>query len=342
MIHARKGGNALIAAFIGLFVLAAPAAAQTAQLGPSVVTTTVAPNGKYSYLVNGKDTLFVGMGYNPIYRYLSAPQRAADYQRDFKILCQAGVNTITGWDTDKGYDQDKFDELTLDSANRYGIGVVMPVALPPNADYSDPSLTGSLLRDAAAKVQRFKNNPGLRMWGVGNEVLVNMPEEVHATYLAFYLSLIDTIHAADPNHPVIYRDAEDSSVPELAQALQDSGDPRPWLLYGSNIYSTETNDILNRWPSYNLGRPMVVTEFGVEGRTPALRALGYATMWSTIRAHPDYVLGGAPYAWTTAGPEPTDKKWGLVDANSKPVDNTFSTLQTLWRRELKVTSPQCG
>jgi hypothetical protein len=332
-----------LGAVAALLLTAAPATAQTARVGPSVVSTAVLPNGHYSYLVNGKDSLFIGMGYNPIYRYLPTQQRAANYQRDFRALCLGGVNTITGWDTDKGYDQDKFDEITLDTASKYGIGVVMPIALPPDGDYTNPNVVGSLVQAAATKVSRFRANPGVRMWGLGNEVLVNMPAEMHDAYLAAYLSVADMIHAADPNHPVIYRDAEDSSVPEIAQALEDSGDPRPWLLYGANIYSTEMNDILNRWPSYNMGRPLFVTEFGAEGRTPAERALGYASMWSTIRAHPDYVMGGAPYAWTTAGPEPTDKKWGLVDGSSRPVDNTLNTLQTLWHREpAKANGPQCG
>src|SRR6266581_4583159 len=104
---------------------------------PSVVTTVKAPDGSYKYLVNGQEQLFIGMGYDPIYRYLPRDQRAANYHRDFQILREAGVNTITGWDADKGYEQDKFDELTLDIANIYGIGVVMALNLPPEGDYNN-------------------------------------------------------------------------------------------------------------------------------------------------------------------------------------------------------------
>ena len=56
------------------------------------------PDGAYQYLVDGQPQVFIGMGYDAIYRYLSDDERAASYRRDFQILRDAGVNTITGWD----------------------------------------------------------------------------------------------------------------------------------------------------------------------------------------------------------------------------------------------------
>jgi beta-galactosidase/beta-glucuronidase len=285
----------------------------------------------------------VGIGYNPIYRNLPAQTRLAMYRKDFIIMCRAGVNTITGWDADKGYDQDKFDELTLDTANQYGIGVVMPVYLPPDADYRDPSVVAELAETAREKVERFKGNPGVRMWGIGNEVMNNMANpDMYQPFLAAYLSIIDVVHQIDTNHPVIYREAEDDFVPAIVQALHDSGDPRPWFLYGMNVYDKPPGPILDRWPAYELDRPLFVSEFGAEGKTAADRAQGYASMWRAIRAHRDWVAGGAPYAWTTAGPEPTDSTWGLMDGNSWPVDGTFGALQQLWRAEPRANHGKCA
>jgi beta-galactosidase/beta-glucuronidase len=330
----------LLAALLALVsLLANPLAAAAAG---SVVTTAVAPGNRYSYLVNGQEQLFVGMGYNPIYRYLPPLLRAADYRRDFRLLCQAGVNTITGWDADKGYDQDKFDELTLDTAGQYGIGVVMPIYMPPDGNYQDPQLIGSLFSDTLAKVQRFKNNPALRMWGVGNEVLTVMPPDMYPNFLQVYLNVIDLVHQADPNHPVIYREAEDEFVPMLAQLLHDSGDHRPWWLYGMNVYDKDPEPILRRWPSYGLDRPLFVSEFGSRGVTPGSRAQAYAGMWRSIRSHPDFVLGGAPYVWSANGPEPTDKIWGLTDAAGQPTDGTLPALQQLWQPESKANHSVCG
>lgn len=306
---------------------------------PSAVSTAKAPDGSYKYIVNGREQVLIGMGYDPIYRNLPDAQRQANYRRDFALLRNAGVNTITGWDADKGYEQDKFDELTLDTANEFGLGVVMPLNLSPEGDYRDPVFVGALKQQARDKLQRFKDYPALRMWGVGNEVYWVMNPDMWPAFSKAYLEIIDLFHEMDPNHPVIYREAEDTYVPELAQALRDSGDMRPWLLYGMNIYDKDPRSILSHWPDLGLDRPMMVSEFGAEGSGTASRAAGYVDMWRAVREFPQYVFGGAPYVWTTAGPEPTDKIWGLMDINSRPVDGTFALLSREWQREPSANRP---
>lgn len=302
---------------------------------PSFVTTDRLADGSYRYIVNGKPQLFVGMGYNPIYRYLSDEERAARYDYDFQLLSEAGINHIIGWDADKGYDQDKWDELTLDYAHKYGLGAIMPFYLPPLGDYRDEAFIEGLMEEAAAKIERFKNHPALRIWGVGNEVLTDMPpgNRMKPAFARFYLRLVDMFRSLDPNHPVIFREAEDTFVPAINNVLGRSGDERPWLLYGMNIYTMALERILEEWPYEGNGRPLIVTEFGAEPDTPGGRAEGYLLMWQMIRAHPEYTLGGAPYAWTIDGPEPTDLKWGLTDSGSVPVDDTFERLAAEWRRE---------
>ena len=298
--------------------------------GPSYVTYVQQPDGSYQYMVNGQPQLFIGMGYDPIYRYLPDEQRRANYERDFAMLRDAGVNTITGWDADKGYEQDKFDEITLNTAEEYGLGVVMPMNLPPDGAYDDPQYVDQLLAEARAKVERFRDYPALRMWGVGNEVFWIMDPDMYPAFEDAYLKIVDLFHQLDPNHPVIYRESEDRYVPEFTQMLEDSGDMRPWLLYGMNIYDKDPRPILRDWPSWGLDRPVLVSEFGGEGQTGAQRAKAYLEMWQGIRQFPRYVIGGAPYVWTVAGPEPTDEVWGLMDANSRPVDETFGVLSRAW------------
>ncbi|OGO05047.1 MAG: hypothetical protein A2Y60_04415 [Chloroflexi bacterium RBG_13_54_9] len=301
---------------------------------PCYVTVEKAGDGTFRYLVNGSPQLFIGMGYNPIYRYLSDEERAANYDRDFRILCEAGVNHIIGWDADKGYEQDKFDELTLDYAHKYGLGVVMPFYLPPDGDYMDEAFCESLLEEAATKVARFKDHPALRMWGVGNEVLIEMPsEDMQIAFGQFYPRIADLVHSLDPNHPVIYREAEEVFSTGVCDVMRQTVLERSWFFYGMNAYTMRLEQILDAWPSQMPGCPIFVTEFGAEPSSDGDRMLGYLNMWRMIRAHPEYVLGGAPYAWTTAGPEPTDIIWGLMDENSQPVDDTFEELAEDWHRE---------
>lgn len=140
---------------------------------------------------------------------------------------------------------------------------------------------------------------------------------------------------------MIYREAEDEFVPMFAQLLRDSGDRRPWWLYGMNIYDKDPEPILRRWPSNGLDRPLVISEFGSRGAPPAGRPQAYAGMWRSIRSHPDFVLGGAPYVWSVNGPEPTDKIWGLMDAAALPLDGTFQALQQLWLPEPKANHNIC-
>ncbi len=330
------------AALLSLLIFASTSLNAAADTQPVLVSTGTTVDHRHVYLVNGIETPFIGMGYNPIYRNLPTATRLAMYRKDFTILCRAGVNTITGWDSDKGYEQDKFDELTLDTANQFGIGVVLPIYMPPDADYTDPVTVSALTDYARTKVLRFRNHPAVRMWGVGNEVMNNMAtSDTYQPFLNAYMGIIDAVHQLDPNHPVIYREAEDDYVPLIVQTLQASGDMRPWFLYGENIYDKPAGPVLDRWPTYGLDRPLFVSEFGTEGRTPADRAAGYASMWRDIRGHADWVAGGAPYAWTTAGPEPTDNKWGLMDKNGWPVDGTFNALQQLWRADPRSNHTKC-
>ncbi len=62
-----------------------------------------------------------------------------------------------------------------------------------------------------------------------------------------------------------------------------------------------------------------VSEFAPGGMSVPDRPDGFATMWGYVRRHPDYVLGGAVYAWTRNGPEGVDRNFGLTD-DGTPVD----------------------
>ncbi|MCL5960223.1 MAG: hypothetical protein M1358_13085 [Chloroflexi bacterium] len=333
-----------ITIIFSLILLLTPALSLTSEASPATEaepnTVNVEQNddGSHTYLVDGRPQFLVGMGYNVIYRNLPDEERAARYDADFSRMHAAGINTIMGWDADKGYEQDKFDQLTLDRALEHDLGVVMPFVLPPDGNYADTALQEQLKADLIAKVETYKDHPALRMWGVGNEVMQDVVANGQAEdFGRFYLELADAVHEVDPNHPVIYREAEDGYLPYLAWYQADGGVDRPWLLYGMNAYTMRLQDILAGWPSLSNGMPLFITEFAPEGWSRADRPDGYLKMWEMIRSHPEYVLGGAPYVWTTDGPEPGDRNFGLVDANGNPMDGSLEALTKEFQKASAAT-----
>lgn len=306
------------------------AAIATRSLYPPSVVTVAGEGFDYTYEVNGARETIRGVGYNAIYRYLSPEVRAQMYDRDFWLMRRAGINTIEGWDQDKGYVQDKFDELLLTKAEEWGIGVIMPYYLSPSADYTDYDYRARIAEDVANWVRHYKDYSAVRMWGLGNEVLFAMEFDEDGkqarAFAEFLVELADMVHDIDPNHPVIYRESEDVYVPILRDAITKDGIKRSWLVYGMNVYTFRIGQILSDWPEHGLDLPVVVSEFAPVGLQDDERAAGYAEMWRTLRSYPPYVFGGLAYVWTTEGPEPVDREFGLLYGNDVAVDDSFNQL----------------
>ncbi|MBI4320790.1 MAG: hypothetical protein HY675_20045 [Chloroflexi bacterium] len=310
--------------------------------GSSVVTIS-GSQFDYVYTVNGQRQGIRGVGYNSVYRFLTPGERAERYRKDFVQMKKSGINTIIGWEKDKGYDHDRFDELTLGVAQEYGIGVIMPYYLPPDANYKDPSLREWLKQNVAAMVERFKDCPAVRMWGIGNEVLFAIEGDERAQGFAeFYVELADMVRQLDPNHPVLYREAEDPFAYFIAEALARDGVKRPWLAYGMNIYTYRIQTALASWRTNGWDGPVIVSEFAPIGVNRGERADAYVSMWNIIRSHPAIVLGGILYVWTTAGPEPVDGTYGLVDENGVPVDESLAKMTAVFNSEALAEVAEVG
>lgn len=305
--------------------LSLPAVAPPELLrGPSKVLIE-GSNYSYSYTINGKLQRIQGVGYNAMYSKLPLEERAIRYSRDFAQMRSIGINTILGWN------QQEFDELTLEKAQENGLGVVMPYYLPPNGEYGNPEYEQKLEADVKEWVQRFKASPALRMWGIGNEVIHGMrekPDSARALAFAlFYLRLADSVHAIDPDHPIMYRDAEDIYVASLKKALQNDGIRRSWLAYGANFFTFRIEKALDEWPQKGPDMPLVLSEFAPCGLGQGDRPAGFLRMWRCITQHPNSVLGGFAYVWSTDGPEAIDRVMGLVNDDNRPVDASLFALR---------------
>jgi beta-galactosidase/beta-glucuronidase len=318
-------------------MMASPASEPAQEAGPSVVQ--LERNGdQFSLRVNGHASFVKGVGYNPWYAELELTQRQALYGRDFAQIRATGANTLEGW-----FEQ-QFDEVTLDAAQANGLGVIMPFELNQDYDYSDPAVQARFLEQLTAWVQRYKAHPAVRMWAPGNEVLhrliyptlvrgsVDPDMELRAEdFAAFYVKVIDRIHELDPNHPVLYRDAEDGYVGRLATELRRDGVARPWLIYGANVYTPRIREIVRDWSAQTLNAPILVSEFAATGMSAQDRPRRMEWFWKVIRSRPSMVLGGVVYTWSTNGPEDLDRVFGLTDSNGQPVDGSVDALSRMFQ-----------
>jgi beta-galactosidase/beta-glucuronidase len=310
-----------------------PSAAPVRTAGaPSIVEVRGEPY-RYTYHVNGRPALVRGIGYNVAYRGWGwdCAARAARYHRDFAMMRAAGFDTLVGWD------EGEFDDLTLGKAHQHGLGVMFPYDLPPTSDWSDPAVRQVHQQRVEALVRRYASHPALRMWGLGNEVLwkiddVSSPQTL--AFAEFFAALAERVHTLDPNHPVVYRDSEDTRVAPIRDALRERGLEQPWFIYGTDTFTFRLREILENWPTADFPVPLLVSEFGLVGYRRAERPGGLARMWDLVRQHHAYVLGGAVYAWTTDGIERTggpftDRDFGLVDGNGHPVDGALDVLRAV-------------
>jgi hypothetical protein len=318
---------------------AAPAATQQARLAaivsrwPSVVSVTPSPDGAtWAYLVNGRRQVIRGMGYNAITVDDTPQQRAAQFDKDFTAISAAGVNTLVGWS------EREFDDVLMNKAADHGLGVVLPFELDASFAYEDPRVRSELLDAISRRVERYRNSPALRMWGLGNEVLHEIARARGTqvrwdAFGPFLIQAADRIHELDPNHPVVYRDAEDWYAEPIVKALAADGKSRPWFVYSMNFFTMRMDQALTNGKETPMHQALMISEFGPVGMRPEDRPSGYAQLWGIIRHHQDRVLGGSAYVWTTAGPEPLDRNFGLTDANGRPVDGSLAELASLYGSE---------
>jgi hypothetical protein len=309
--------------------------------GKSPTSTRIVRHGDgFSYLVNGVPAIIRGMGYNPPVDGLSIADRHARLTRDVRLMRTAGVNTLIGWNPAA------IDGLTLDVAHQHDLGVALPFDVDFEADYRDPAVRDAFRAAVLAWVEQYRQHPAVRMWAIGNEVLQRSvppvwcsspPTDEAASRADAWASLLvevaDRVHAADPLHPIMTRDAEDAYVGWVGRALQAQSADRPWLIYGTNAYTPRLAEILDRWPGQGWSSPLLVSEFAPLDAPRGQRADLLRDQWSTIQAYASYVLGGAVYVWSTDGPEDVDRSFGLVDENTQPVDDALDAIAELYRAD---------
>jgi len=265
--------------------------------GPSVVKVT-GTQGDWALSVDGAPWTVKGLTYGP-------PQDSADgYMRDLKA---AGVNTVRTWGVD-----DAATPTLLNTAAQQGIKVIVGNWLNQGADYvNDTAYMNSAKAEIVARVNALKNNPGVLMWDVGNEVILTMQDQglsaadVEARrigYAKFVNQVADAIHAADPNHPVTSTDAYTGAWPYYKQYAPDLD------LLAVNSYGA-VGTIKQAWIDGGYTKPYIVTESGPAGEwevpndvngeptepTDLQKRDGYTASWNAIKSHPGVALGATEF-----------------------------------------------
>jgi len=306
----------------------ASSAASSRSSGAGTVEV-VGTHPQYQLLVDGAPFRIRGVGYNVYASRLGREQRSAQYERDFGLMRQVGLNTVLGWE------QSEFDEVLLDKAHELGLRVILPFQLPPQVElvnYADEETKITVLGNIRAWARRFRDHPALLMYAPGNEVLTAMqsyfPQDrrQQTAYAAFCREMADAIHEIDPANPVIIREAEIRYVEPMRRAFDD-GTTRPWLVLGTNLYGSMTTfrrELAQR-QDLTWRLPGVITEFAPVGYRAADRP-GMVTQMVRMTEEAG-LLGWVLYAWTTDGPEPLDGTLGLVTGSGQPVDGTLRALE---------------
>jgi hypothetical protein len=264
---------------------------------PSVVQVT-GTQGNWQLRVNGQPWEVKGLTYGP-------PQAAADgYMRDLKNM---GVNTIRTWGVD-----DTHTPTLLNKAAQQGIKVIVGHWLNQGADYvNDTAYKTSVKAEIVARVNALKNNPGVLMWDVGNEVILTMQdhglpaatvEARRIAYAQFVNEVAVAIHAADPNHPVTSTDAY-----TFAWTYYKAHSPALDLLAVNSYGAIDT--VRTDWIAGNHTKPYIVTEAGPDGEwevDPDLNGVAqeptdlqkkamYTASWNAIHGHTGVALGATEF-----------------------------------------------
>jgi hypothetical protein len=301
--------------------------ASNAESQPTIVTINGEPFD-YQYLVNGVPQVVRSICYNAVYQSQGREWRAPRYDRDFALIRSVGFNTVLGWD------EQEFDELTLDKAHEYGLGVVFPYHFPYDGDFENSGYRAEQIENVLRYVRRYARHPAIRMWGLGNETVWGIGGPGAARAQAFGTLLADVaeqVHLIDPNHPILYRDSEDLYIQPVRDALRARSIEQPWFVYGANVYTFRLGELITNWPDAGFRVPLFISEYSPTGFSATDRPSALVEMARTVERQPQYVLGGSIYAWTTRSNDVVDRVYGLVDESGLPVDGSLEALRRAYR-----------
>ena len=173
-------------------------------------------------------------------------------------LVAHGGNSMRTWGD--GLPADQFSSALLTQAETHGVTVLAGIWLghKGDVDYSDPAQVAAQQESALSTVRKYKDEPGVLAWGLGNEMELDdndTPELWKAVG-----ALARAVKELDPNHPTVTVVAEIS-----AAKLENIRRYAPDIdILGVNSYGGGAS-LPQRLAEAGWTKPYIVTEFGPPG-----------------------------------------------------------------------------
>lgn len=224
-------------------------------------TTLVKGEGGWSLQVDGRPHVAKGVTF-------SGSAGSAAYEQDCARLAALGVNTLRTWGVGPQ------TQPLLDAAHKHGLKVLVGLWMrhgQPGAedddsfDYlTDTAGMKKQREDTLESVRRYKDHPAVLAWGVGNEVILNSPNDAaKEAYARFLEGVVRDIKKVDDAHPVISVDAWVLAV-KWWEKLVPSLDA-----YGLNVYGRGLQALPEALREEGATKPWLITEFGAQGEWDA-------------------------------------------------------------------------
>ena len=169
-------------------------------------------------------------------------------------LVEMGGNSIRTWGTQTAQED-------LENANQHGLAVCLGYWMGHERhgfDYTDSAQIQKQSDEFRSVVERFKDQPALLIWGIGNEVELECRHE-EAIWKQVN-ALAEIAHRLDPNHPTMTVVAEITAekvarIERLCPAVD---------ILGINAYGGAAS-VPERYRQFGGTKPYILTEFGPHG-----------------------------------------------------------------------------
>ncbi|WP_454918246.1 glycoside hydrolase family 2 TIM barrel-domain containing protein [Xanthobacter sediminis] len=160
----------------------------------------------------------------------------------------------------------------LDAAQRAGLKVIVGFWMGHprlGFDYRNRQAVEAQLEDLRHMVERYRTHPALLMWGIGNEVEVELPPgEAQAVVWPAIEEAARLVKTLDPSHPTLAVLAEVGS--DKARQLKEQAPSIDVL--GINGYGDGLLTAVTRARAQGWSGPVVLTEMGALGHWEAQKA----------------------------------------------------------------------